>query len=50
MSQLDAARALGVPQSAIAKLELGLRQLRFTEGLRLATIYGVAPGSLLPDD
>ncbi|HJP89038.1 MAG TPA: helix-turn-helix transcriptional regulator [Candidatus Limnocylindrales bacterium] len=46
LSQLEAARRLGVPQSAIGKLELGQRQLRFVEGLRLAKIYGVAPTRL----
>jgi transcriptional regulator with XRE-family HTH domain len=49
ISQVEAARELGVPQSAIAKLELGRRQLRFVEGLRLADLYGVAPSLLAPD-
>jgi len=40
-SQLAAAKALGVPQSVIAKLELGKRQLLFLEALRLAGLYGV---------
>jgi len=48
LSQLEVARQLGVPQSSIAKLELGLRQLRFIEGLRLAEIYGIAPTRLAP--
>jgi DNA-binding XRE family transcriptional regulator len=47
-SQAEAARALSVPQSQIAKVELGLRQLRFTEGLRLARLYAVAPSDLDP--
>jgi len=41
LSQLAAARALGIPQSVIAKLELGKRQLLFLEALRLAGLYGV---------
>lgn len=49
LSQLDAAKRLGVPQSSIAKLELGQRQLRFVEGLRLAQIYGVKPTALEPE-
>lgn len=48
LSQMVAARRLGVPQSSIAKLELGQRQLRFVEGLRLAEIYGVRPSELAP--
>jgi transcriptional regulator with XRE-family HTH domain len=46
LTQLAAARALGVPQSTIAKLERGKRQLRFLEGLQLAKLYGVMPTSL----
>jgi transcriptional regulator with XRE-family HTH domain len=46
LSQQQVARALGVPQSQVAKLELGVRQLRFTEGLRLAAIYDVDPTEL----
>jgi transcriptional regulator with XRE-family HTH domain len=41
LTQLAAARAVGLPQSAIAKMEGGKRQLRFLEGVRLAGIYGV---------
>jgi transcriptional regulator with XRE-family HTH domain len=48
LSQLDVARAIGVPQSQIAKLELGLRQLRFVEGLRLAALYSIPPTDLDP--
>lgn len=43
MSQAEAARHLGVPQSRIGKLELGLRSLMFIEGLRLARLYSVTP-------
>jgi transcriptional regulator with XRE-family HTH domain len=46
LSQHQVARALGVPQSQVAKLELGVRQLRFTEGLRLAALYGIQPSAL----
>ena len=49
MTQLAAARALGVPQSRIAKLESGLRSLSFVEGLRLASLYAMSPSDLDPD-
>lgn len=45
LSQAEAARRLGVPQSRIGKLELGMRSLMFIEGLRLARLYGVAPAT-----
>ncbi len=48
LSQLAAARALGIPQSVIAKLELGKRQLLFLEALRLAKLYGIDCGDLEP--
>jgi transcriptional regulator with XRE-family HTH domain len=48
LTQLDAARALGIPQSQVAKLEIGIRQLRFVEGLRLAALYGIKPADLDP--
>jgi transcriptional regulator with XRE-family HTH domain len=41
ISQLAAAKALGVPKSMIGKLERGKRQLQFLEALRLAAIYRV---------
>jgi ribosome-binding protein aMBF1 (putative translation factor) len=41
LSQAAAAKALGIPQSRVAKLELGMRQLGFLEGIRLAALYGV---------
>lgn len=44
ISQLAAAKALGVPKSMIGKLERGKRQLHFLEALRLAEIYGVDCG------
>jgi transcriptional regulator with XRE-family HTH domain len=43
LTQAAAAKALGIPQSRVAKLELGMRQLGFLEGLRLATLYDVDP-------
>jgi Helix-turn-helix. len=49
LTQLAAAKALGLPQSAIAKLERGRRQLRFLEGLRLAEIYSIDCRELDPD-
>jgi len=48
MSQSQAARAMGIPQSQIGKLELGQRQLQFIEGLRLAELYGQSPDQLDP--
>jgi transcriptional regulator with XRE-family HTH domain len=48
LTQLGAAKALGVPQSVIAKLERGTRQLRFVEGLRLAELYRVECRDLDP--
>jgi transcriptional regulator with XRE-family HTH domain len=48
LSQLQVARRLGVPQSSIAKVELGQRQLRFVEGLRLAEMYDVDATALAP--
>lgn len=48
LSQYEVARRLGVPQSSIARLELGQRQLRFVEGLRMAELYGIPPSDLAP--
>lgn len=48
LTQLSVAKALGVPQSAIAKLERGRRQLYFAEGLRLAELYGIDCRDLVP--
>jgi predicted XRE-type DNA-binding protein len=48
LSQAEAARALEIPQSQIAKLELGIRQLQFIEGLRLAALYSLNPEELDP--
>jgi transcriptional regulator with XRE-family HTH domain len=45
LSQAQVARALRVPQSVIAKAELGTRKLGYIEGLWLAHIYGVRPES-----
>jgi len=47
LTQAAAAKALGIPQSRIAKLELGMRQLGFLEGLRLAQLYAVEPVDLV---
>lgn len=40
-TQTEAAQALGKTQSLISKLEIGERQARFAEVVRLARIYGV---------
>jgi transcriptional regulator with XRE-family HTH domain len=48
LTQAAAAVALGIPQSRIAKLELGLRQLGFLEGLRLTALYAVGCHDLEP--
>jgi transcriptional regulator with XRE-family HTH domain len=42
LPQSAVAKALGVPQSRIAKLELGRRQLLFAEAALLADLYGVS--------
>lgn len=49
LSQAQVAAVLDVPQPLIAKLELGHRQLRFVEGLRLASLYGISPRDLDPE-
>jgi transcriptional regulator with XRE-family HTH domain len=48
LTQVQAANSLGVPQSRIAKLELGQRQLLFLEALRVARLYDVDPVTLDP--
>lgn len=48
LSQSDVARALVIPQSQIAKVELGIRHLLFVEGLRLAEPYSMSPSDLDP--
>lgn len=48
LSQYEVARRLGIPQSSIAKLELGQRQLRFVEALRLVALYGIRFSDLAP--
>jgi transcriptional regulator with XRE-family HTH domain len=48
LPQSAAAKALGVAQSRIAKLELGQRQLIFIEALTLCDLYGVALDRLDP--
>lgn len=50
LTQLAAAKMMGIPQSRIAKIELGIRQLGFLEGLRLAEIYGIESRDLDPRD
>jgi DNA-binding XRE family transcriptional regulator len=50
LTQLAAARALSAPQSAIAKLESGRRQLRFLEAVRLAALYGVDCAEFDPEN
>lgn len=40
LSQADAASALGVRQSLVAKIEAGQRRLLLSEAFRLAGIYG----------
>ncbi|HYK95249.1 MAG TPA: helix-turn-helix transcriptional regulator [Candidatus Dormibacteraeota bacterium] len=50
LSQLSAAKSMGVAKSTIAKLELGKRQLLFLEGMLLAELYGVDCRQLSPSD
>jgi len=47
-SQTAAAKALGIPQSALAKIELGQRYLSFLEALDLAALYGVPASAFDP--
>lgn len=42
LAQSAAGRAVGLSQNAIARLEIGARQLAFTEAVDLARLYGVA--------
>lgn len=48
ISQAAAAAQLGLAQSAIAKMELGVRLLTFIEALDLANLYGVDPATFDP--
>jgi transcriptional regulator with XRE-family HTH domain len=48
LSQAQAAKSLGLAQSAIAKVELGRRAASFVEVLALADLYGIDPVTLDP--
>ena len=48
LPQSAAARHLGVPQSRIAKIELGRRQLLFLEAVLLADLYGITLNRIDP--
>lgn len=48
MTQTEAARQLGVPQSRIARLETGDRRLLLTEATELAALYDIGVRSLDP--
>lgn len=48
LSQNDAARRLGVPQSRIARLETGARRLLLTEAVEFAALYDVGVRSFDP--
>lgn len=48
LSQAQAARRLGVPQTRIGKIELGQRAVTFVEGLEFAELYRVEPIELDP--
>lgn len=48
LPQSAAARHLGVPQSRIAKIELGRRQLQFLEAVVLAHLYSIPLDRLDP--
>ena len=48
LAQGDIARALGVAQSAIAKIERGERRLSFLEALDMAALCGVPVRDLDP--
>ena len=48
LTQVEVAKRLGVPQTRIAKIELGKRGITFVEGLELAELYSVRPIDLDP--
>jgi hypothetical protein len=48
VSRRATGRRLGLPESAIAKVERGQRQLSFLEALDLADLYGLSPLELDP--
>lgn len=48
LPQSAAAKALGIAQSRIARLELGRRRLLFTEAVHLARLYGVKVSAFDP--
>jgi transcriptional regulator with XRE-family HTH domain len=45
MTQVVAAKALGISQSRLAKLETGQRRLPYLDAVKMARAYGVAVGS-----
>jgi transcriptional regulator with XRE-family HTH domain len=49
LSQVDAAEALGVHQSLIAKIEAGQRRLYLAEAVRLADLYGCGLDAFNPE-
>jgi DNA-binding XRE family transcriptional regulator len=49
LSQIDAAGALGVHQSLIAKIEAGQRRLYLAEAVRLADLYGCGLDAFNPE-
>jgi transcriptional regulator with XRE-family HTH domain len=49
LSQVDAARALGIHQSLIAKIEAGTRRLYLAEAVRLADLYGCGLDAFNPE-
>lgn len=48
LTQLEAARALGKPQSFISKCESGERRVDVVELKAFAKVYGVPSASLIP--
>jgi transcriptional regulator with XRE-family HTH domain len=49
LSQAEVGRRLGIPQSRIAKLEIGTRRLLWSEGVELAGLYDVQLQAFLID-
>lgn len=49
LSQAEVGRRLGIPQSRIAKLEIGTRRLLWSEGVELAELYDVQLQAFLVD-
>jgi transcriptional regulator with XRE-family HTH domain len=50
LTQVEAAKQLGVSQPEIAKMELGTRRLTYLDAVDLTRLYGATISDLLPSD